>query len=269
MCAKPKVILKNIQKTFRDPRRKTETVALRDINVNVVDGEFLCLLGPSGCGKSTILNLIAGFDEPSKGEILLDDRPVGKPSPDRGMIFQTAELFPWLSVAENIAFGLRMTGVSPTTYGPKVSRYLELMGLEGFDKHYPYELSGGMRQRVALARVWITNPTLFLMDEPFGALDAQTRLLMQELLVRIWIDARRTSLFVTHDVDESIFLGDRILLMSARPGMVRESIDIPFQRPRIYQDLIFDKDFNDIKNHVLNVLREESLHLINRHAKSA
>lgn len=263
-----KVHLKNVQKIFEDKRRGTRTVALKDINMEIGDGEFLCLLGPSGCGKSTILNLVAGFETASDGDVLLDGKTIGKPGPDRGMIFQTPELFPWLTITENITFGLRMAGADSKSYGPDAERYLELMGLEGFGDHYPYELSGGMRQRVALARVWITEPSLFLMDEPFGALDAQTRLLMQELLLRIWLDARRTSLFVTHDVDEGIFLGDRIALMSARPGMIREWIDIPFARPRVYHDLIFRKEYNEIKHHVLEVLRDESQHLIDMHAKS-
>ncbi len=184
------------------------------------------------------------------------------------MIFQTAELYPWLTITENIGFGLRMAGADRQSYMPDVERYLKLMGLEGFGDHYPYELSGGMRQRVALARVWITNPSLFLLDEPFGALDAQTRLLMQELLLRIWSEAQRTSVFVTHDVDEGIFLGDKIVLMSARPGRIRETISVPFKRPRLYHDLIFQKEYNEIKHHVLEVLREESQHLINMHAQA-
>lgn len=263
-----KVAIKDVEKVFEDPRRGSRTVALENINLEIRDGEFLCLLGPSGCGKSTILNLIAGFDTASSGEVLLDGRPVGKPGPDRGMIFQTAELYPWLTITENIGFGLRMAGADRQSYMPDVERYLKLMGLEGFGDHYPYELSGGMRQRVALARVWITNPSLFLLDEPFGALDAQTRLLMQELLLRIWSEAQRTSVFVTHDVDEGIFLGDKIVLMSARPGRIRETISVPFKRPRLYHDLIFQKEYNEIKHHVLEVLREESQHLINMHAQA-
>lgn len=266
MSKNTKVVLRNVEKAFEDRRRGTKTVALHDISVDIEDSEFLCLLGPSGCGKSTVLNLIAGFEEPTQGDVLIDGKPVEKPGPDRGMIFQTAELFPWLTVMENITFGPRLAHADKEVYIPAAERYMRLMGLTGFERHYPYELSGGMRQRVALARVWITEPSLFLMDEPFGALDAQTRLLMQELLLRLWREAQRTSLFVTHDVDEGIFLGDRILLMSAHPGEIRESINIPFKRPRVYDDLIFGAEYNEIKQHVMQALREESQHLIDTHA---
>ena len=172
-------------------------------------------------------NLIAGFDKPTTGAVLLDGKPVSRPGPERGFVFQQPTLFPWLNVLDNVTFGPRMAGIAASTYLPEAERYLALVGLEGFERHAPWQLSGGMRQRVALARAWLPNPEILLMDEPFGALDAQTRLMMQELLTEVWASTRTTILFVTHDVDEALFLADRVLVMSARPGTIREELHSP------------------------------------------
>jgi len=258
----PKLVLKNVDKVYSDSKRNQKTIALGDVSLEVMDGEFACLLGPSGCGKSTILNLVAAFENPTNGEVLLDGEPVSHPGPDRGMVFQTPELYPWLSVLDNITLGARINKIPVEQYSFSAERYIRLMGLSGFERHYPYELSGGMKQRVALARAWIMEPGVFLMDEPFGALDAQTRLMMQELLLLVWEEAQRTVLFVTHDVDEGIFLADEIYVMSARPGAIREKIPIKFDRPRQYEELIFQKDYSEIKKHVLHLIREETLKLL-------
>lgn len=254
-----KVVLKGVSKVFVDEKRGRETGALLDVSLAVRTGEFACLLGPSGCGKSTILNLVAGFEWVSAGEVLLDGHAIEGPGPDRGVVFQQPTLFPWITVLDNITFGPRMTGGRAEDYVPRARRYIEAMGLVGFENHYPYELSGGMQQRVALARAWISEPQLLLMDEPFGALDAQTRLSMQELLLRVWETSRTTVLFVTHDIEEALFLADRILVMSARPGRIREELRLDFPRPRNYETIIFDADYTRAKQHVLRLIREESL----------
>lgn len=259
MSATPKLVLRNVDKSFIDPKRDQETLALSDVSLDVQDGEFLCLLGPSGCGKSTVLNLVAAFEQATRGEVLLDGQPISRPGPDRGMVFQEPLLYPWLTVFDNITFGPRMNARRKEKYLPVADYYIRLMGLTGFERHYPYELSGGMRQRVALARTWIMEPRVFLMDEPFGALDAQTRLMMQELLLKVWGETRTTVVFVTHDVDEAIFLADRVCLMTARPGRVKENIAVAFKRPREYERLVFHSDYVKLKRHVLRIIREETL----------
>ncbi|MDR1828700.1 MAG: ABC transporter ATP-binding protein [Methylobacteriaceae bacterium] len=233
------------------------TLALKDISLELTEGEFVCLLGPSGCGKSTILNLIAGFDRPTSGEVLVNGTAVEKPTPERGMVFQQPTLFPWLTVIDNVTFGPRMLGVARCDYLPPARKYLRNMGLEGFENHYPWQLSGGMCQRVALARAWISSPGILLMDEPFGALDAQTRLMMQELLVNIWESARTTILFVTHDVDEALYLADRVLVMSARPGRIVRNFTVPGNRPRDIENLASDPSMMEIRRDVLRCVRDE------------
>jgi NitT/TauT family transport system ATP-binding protein len=257
--AQATVVLRNVSKSFVDRKRGRETVALSDVSLTIGKSEFACILGPSGCGKSTILNLVAGFEQPSSGSVLVDDRPVATPDRSRGMVFQQPLLFPWLNVIDNITFGPRMASAPPDQYTPQAERYMQLMGLSGFEKHYPYELSGGMQQRVALARAWISEPELFLMDEPFGALDAQTRLMMQELLLRVWERSRTTVLFVTHDIDEALFLADRIFLMTARPGRIKESLAVDFTRPRNYETIIFEPQYITLKQRILQVIRGETL----------
>ena len=230
--------------------------ALRGVDLRVADGEFVSVVGPSGCGKSTLLHLVAGFGRPSEGRILVDGQTVLGPAADRAVVFQQAALYPWLTVAENIGFGLRIHGVRGAEYDRRVGDYLQIMGLEAFARHAPYELSGGMRQRAAIARALITQPATMLMDEPFGALDAQTRNEMQRFLLGLWRTLRPTVLFVTHDVEESILLGDRVVVMTARPGRVALDLRVPFPRPREW-DLVLTGEFIEVKRQVLSVLRPQ------------
>ncbi len=252
-----KLVLDGVTKRFVDEARGRDTLALDDISFSIAEGEFVCLLGPSGCGKSTVLNLVAGFEKPSSGRLLLDAKPVERPGPDRGVVFQQPLLFPWLTILDNIAFGPRMNGTAAADARAMVQQYLELVGLAGFGGHFPYELSGGMQQRVALARAWVSSPQMLLMDEPFGALDAQTRLQMQEFLLKVWEERRTTVLFVTHDIDEALFLADRVIVMSARPGRLKEDLRVGFQRPRDYDSIIFDPDYVRLKQHVLHAIRHQ------------
>lgn len=254
----PKVELRAVTKRFVDAKRGRETVALDDISLGVAEGEFICLLGPSGCGKSTVLNLVAGFEAPSGGEVSMAGALVRKPGPDRGVVFQQPLLFPWLTVLDNITFGPRMTGAPAEPTREAATRYVKLVGLAGFERHYPYELSGGMQQRVAIARAWISDPAVLLMDEPFGALDAQTRLVMQELLLSAWEQKRTTVIFVTHDIDEALFLADRVIVMSARPGRVSEDLPVSFERPRTYESLILEPAYVRLKQHILQAIRHQA-----------
>jgi NitT/TauT family transport system ATP-binding protein len=257
--SRPLIELTSIAKSFAAGGAGRErTLALDHVSLSIAEGEFVCLLGPSGCGKSTILNLVAGFEAADSGSVRFDGAPVRGPGPERGVVFQQPMLFPWLNVIDNITFGPRLAGVSPDVYGPQAERYLRLVGLQGFGQHAPYQLSGGMRQRVALARAWLPRPKALLMDEPFGALDAQTRLVMQELLTSVWESTGTTLLFVTHDVDEAIALADRVLVMSARPGRICEEWAIPFERPRKLEDIVADPRFGELKRDVLKVVRHEA-----------
>jgi NitT/TauT family transport system ATP-binding protein len=215
-------------------------------------------LGPSGCGKSTVLNLIAGFEKPSAGRVLVDGKSVTGPGADRGVVFQEPLLLPWRNVLDNVTLGSQLAGRLDAQALAKARHYLHLTGLDGFEQHATYELSGGMRQRVALARAWMVEPLVLLMDEPFGALDAQTRLSMQELLIDIWNEARTTVLFVTHDVEEALFLADRVLVMSARPGRIIEDLAVPFARPRDYESLIREPRFASLKQTILHTVRQEA-----------
>ena len=258
-AAQATVELRNVGKTFIDRKRGRETVALADVSMTIDKSEFACILGPSGCGKSTILNLVAGFEQANSGSVFVDGRAIAAPDRSRGMVFQQPLLFPWLNVIDNITFGPRMAGAPAEQYAAQAARYVQLMGLIGFEKHYPYELSGGMQQRVALARAWISEPELFLMDEPFGALDAQTRLMMQELLLRVWERSRTTVMFVTHDIDEALFLADRIFIMTARPGRIKENLVVDFARPRNYETIIFDQQYITLKQRILQAIRGETL----------
>ncbi len=217
---------------------KVPVCALDDITLEIKDGEFVALLGPSGCGKSTLLNLLAGFETRSTGEIKFDGASVEKPGPDRGVVFQEASLFPWLNVWDNITFGPRVQGLKRDEYESKARAMLKLVGLEAFADALPAQLSGGMRQRVGIARVLVMSPRALLMDEPFGALDAQTRLAMQQLLLDVWQTLGTTVLFVTHDIDEAILLADRICMMSARPGKITREITVNLPRPRSIESLI-------------------------------
>jgi NitT/TauT family transport system ATP-binding protein len=250
-----KIQIKDLWKTFESSEKSAEgTEALREINFDIRDGEILCLLGPSGCGKTTVLNILAGFQKPSRGEVLVSGRKVEKPGPDRGVVFQEHGLFPWRTVLQNIMFGPNMMGRDDRESLVLADRYINLIGLNGFEKHYPHQLSGGMQQRVAIARVLVNQPDILLMDEPFGKLDAQTRTTMQVLLLDVWEKLHPTILFITHDIDEGIFLGDRILIMSCRPGKIIREFKVELERPRNY-DVITTPAYLEIKREILNLLK--------------
>ena len=222
----------HLSKTFKDAKRKSDVIALDDINLEVAKNEFLCLLGPSGCGKSTLLNMIAGFEKPTSGTVTVDGLLITSPGADRGVVFQQANLMPWLPIWENVAFHLLLRGGQKGERRAIAQRYIDMDGLTGFENHYPSELSGGMNQRVGIARALLMNPQVILMDEPFGALDEQTRMDMQNELVRIWQQHQGTIVFVTHGIDEALTLGTHVAVMSARPGRIREIIPIDLSRPR-------------------------------------
>ena len=245
------ISFKDLSKVF--VKGKKEIVALRNFSLDIREGEIVCLLGPSGCGKTTVLRILAGLETPDSGRVLVKGRPVSNAGPDRGMVFQEFALFPWRSVRKNIEFGLEVKGVLPSERGKISSRYIELVGLKGFEDSHPKELSGGMKQRVGIARALANEPAVLLMDEPFGSLDAQTRNLMQKELLRIWAATGKTILFVTHSVDEAVFLADRIVVMTARPGMVREIIDVNLARPRDRTS----GEFISVRGKVLAELDEE------------
>ena len=259
---KSKITVRNVSRAFASG--KGEPVhALQNIAFEIEDaysregrdvGEFRVLLGPSGCGKSTLLRLIAGLDRPDTGEVLVNDQPVQGPGKDRGMVFQKYTSFPWLTVADNIAYGLKINGVPADKRKETVAQLVQAIGLSGFEDSYPDSLSGGMQQRVAIARTLALRPSVILMDEPFGALDAQTRSEMQQLLLKIWDETASTILFVTHDVEEAIYLADRIFIMSAHPGTIVEDVQVPFDRPR---DLSLKQrnEFHELQNYVLGRLR--------------
>ena len=226
------VILKvnGLCKCFRAPQGEVE--ALKDISFSIHRREFLCVIGPSGCGKSTLIRILAGLDSPTSGDALLDGKPIKQPGQDRGMVFQGYSLFPWLTVKRNVKFGPQMNGRGGDEAEREALLWLELVGLQKFANAYPHQLSGGMRQRVAIARALVNQPRILLMDEPFGALDAQTRTKMQSHLIDIWRNVDITVLFITHDLDEAIYLADRILVLKAHPGEVQELIEVPVPRPR-------------------------------------
>ena len=248
--------------TMRFRTRRGDTIsALEGISFEVRDREFAVLVGTSGCGKSTILRLVAGLFPPSEGRVLLDGHAVSGPGADRGMVFQAYTLFPWLTVQRNVEFGPRLRGLAPGERRALAQRFLAQVGLKGFERVYPKELSGGMMQRVAIARALANDPAVLLMDEPFGALDAQTRTLMGELLLRVWGDAAKTVLFVTHDIEEALFLGDRVFVMTARPGRIREEIAVPLPRPRTV-DMLTSDTFVGLKRQVMDLIREEALRTI-------
>ena len=241
----------------------TRVDALHNVNFEVEDafspegrdiGEFRVLLGPSGCGKSTLLRMIAGLDRPDSGQIMVNGKPVAGPGRDRGMVFQKYTSFPWLTVADNIAYGLKINGVPAAEREKTVQQLIEAVGLAGFEKSYPDTLSGGMQQRVAIARTLAIRPQVILMDEPFGALDAQTRSDMQQLLLKVWDETASTILFVTHDVDEAIYLADRIFILCSRPGTIVEDVPVPFGRPRD-PAIRETAEFHEMQHHVLACLR--------------
>ncbi len=221
---------KNVRKAF--PKNGEELVAIQDFTLDVEEGEFVCLLGPSGCGKTTLLRMVAGLESISKGTIELNGKAITGPGSDRGMVFQDFGLFPWRNVTKNVEFGLEVKNIPAEKRAEIAQKYVELVGLKGFERSHPRELSGGMKQRVGIARALANDPAVLLMDEPFGALDAQTRNQMQMELLRIWKETKKTVLFVTHSVDEAVFLADRIVVMTARPGSIKDLWNIDLPRPR-------------------------------------
>lgn len=235
-----KIAIRGVNKQFA--RRGDELVVLQDVDLTIRKAEFVCLLGPSGCGKSTLLNIVGGFDRPTSGNVEIDGEPVLGPDPRRVFVFQEYGIFPWASVWDNIALGLR--GRSDAEQHEIIGRYIELVGLQGFEKSYPAELSGGMKQRVAVARALAVSPDVIFMDEPLGALDSLTRLSMRAEILRIWQQEQMTILFVTHDVDEALQLADRIVVMSARPGRVREIVEVGMQHPRDLGSLEYGRSRN-------------------------
>jgi NitT/TauT family transport system ATP-binding protein len=253
-----KLVIENVSRVFPGVRRGAPTRALDPTSLSVADNDFVTILGPSGCGKSTLLRLVAGLDRPTTGRIMLDGRPVTAPGPDRGMVFQSYTLFPWLTVADNIAFGLREKGVPAARRSEIVQAWLPRVGLTGFAHHYPKQLSGGMQQRTAIARALANDPAILLLDEPFGALDNQTRGLMQELLLGIWERDRKTVLFVTHDIEEAIFLASRVLVMTARPGRIKADVAIDLPHPRHYT-IKTSPEFSGLKARLTEEIRVEAV----------
>ena len=247
---------RNVSLTFRPPNR-TPVRALGGFDIDVEEGEFLSIVGPSGCGKSTFLNVLLGLTRPDSGEVLMHGKPIGGPGSDRAMVFQEFGLLPWRTVQHNIELGLELKKVPAEKRRAVAERLITLVGLTGFDQHYPHELSGGMKQRVGLARALATDPEVLLMDEPFAALDAQTRDLMQAELLRIWREACKTVLFVTHQIDEAIFLSDRVIVFSARPGRVRDSIAVDIERPRALR-LKREPRFHAIEDRIWSLIHEDA-----------
>ncbi len=231
----PEVKFRNIYKNYSN-LEGDETAALENINLTVKDGEFVCVLGPSGCGKSTLLEIAAGLLPRSGGEILLDDKPQSGTSRDIGVVFQDSSLFPWRSIRKNVEFGLEVAGADRNERAQKVQKAIEMVGLNGFENKYPHQLSGGMRQRAGLARTLVNDPDFILMDEPFSAVDHLTRLTLQDEIVRIWLQEKKTILFITHDVAEAVYLATRVVLLSPRPGRIRRIFDVPVEHPRDRRD---------------------------------
>ncbi len=256
MEEKAKLHVQKLSKTYRS--EGYEVKAIDEITLEIRNKEFATILGPSGCGKSTLLRIVAGLTKPTRGLVRLDGKEIGGPGQDRGMVFQSYTLFPWLTVKENIQFGLEVAGMPRAQQEQIAQEFVEKVGLKGFEQAYPKALSGGMKQRVAIARALANNPAILLLDEPFGALDAQTRALMQELLTQVWEELHKTILFVTHDVEEAIFLSDRVFVMTARPGRIKAEIDVPLERPRSYE-LKTTETFLRLKRQALALIREEAI----------
>lgn len=255
MSRKTKLQVKNLSRIYEG--NNGPVVALQDVNLTVKESEFVMIVGPSGCGKTTLINIIGGLDEATSGEVLLDGKPVSAPGVDRGMVFQGYSLFPWLNVQKNIEFGLKMKGIPAAERAAQAKKYIELVGLKGFEAALPKQLSGGMKQRVAIARTLANEPEVLLMDEPFGALDAQTRVVMQELLADISRRTGTTILFITHDIDEAVLLGERVYVMSRRPGTVRDVIEVNIPGERSHNSLVLP-EFLETKKQIMDMLWQES-----------
>ncbi|HEY1374176.1 MAG TPA: ABC transporter ATP-binding protein [Candidatus Binatia bacterium] len=249
--------VRELSKVFfedNDPR-KPGLVALHNVSFSVRQNEFVCLLGPSGCGKTTLIRIIAGLIRADRGEILVENKRVATPGRDRCMVFQQFGLLPWRNVLANVEFGLEIEGVAREERQAVARQYLELVGLNGFEKYYPHQISGGMQQRVGIARALSKKPDILLMDEPFGAVDAQTREQLQEELLKIWTKTKNTVIFVTHSIDESIYLSDRVIIMQARPGRIKEDVKIELPRPRWEGDVRADPRFAALRTHIRESLR--------------
>ena len=268
--AVPKLRLRNVTKTFTVPRTGQQTLAVSDVNLDIQAGEFICIVGPSGCGKSTVLNMIAGLDKPSTGNIEKDGIAITGPGADRGVMFQDYALMPWQTVLDNVGFGLRHGTpgklFTPAEREDRIRHFVDMVGLKGAEKKYPHQLSGGMRQRVALARLLANGPDVLLMDEPLGALDAQTRLILQLELLRIWGETspreqRKTAVFITHDIEEAVFLGDQVVVMSSHPGRVRAVLPIDLPRPR-GESARGSARFAQLTEQIWGLIREEAYRAI-------
>ncbi|WBB58293.1 ABC transporter ATP-binding protein [Streptomyces sp. WMMC500] len=246
-----------LHKNYVDAYSGEEVTAIGDVSFSVDEGEFVSVLGPSGCGKTTVLNIVAGFVNLTEGEVVVDGQAVGGPGPDRGVVFQSHALFPWKTVLGNVVFGLRMKGMPRAERDARGKEFLELVGLGGFEHKYPHELSGGMQQRLGVARVLANEPAVMLMDEPFASIDAQTRRKLQEDLTRIFEKRRPTVFFVTHDVDEAVFLSDRIVVLSKRPSRVREIVTVDLPRPREWRTALELPEFREIANRVNELLVDD------------
>ena len=251
-----KVSIRNVVKKY--DTRNGEMIALNGANLDIMENEFICVIGPSGCGKSTLLNIIAGLLEPTSGAVIVDGRTVGGTCGDRGVVFQQYALFPWLTVKKNVQFVLKLQGKSQKEMDAIAEKYIKMVGLEKFIDSYPKELSGGMKQRVAIARAYAVNPSVLLMDEPFGALDAQTRTQLQTELLKTWQEENKTCFFVTHDIEEAIVLASRVVIMSARPGRIKEIIDIDIPHPRD-QATKMSPRFVELKNYIWSQVYQEYL----------
>ncbi len=254
---KSQLSIRAVSRTFHGARGQ-QTQALQPVDFEVRENDFVTILGPSGCGKSTLLRIVAGLDFPSSGEVMLDGQMIEGPGADRGVVFQSYTLFPWLTIAQNIRFGLRERGMSEAAQKERSDYFIAKVGLRGFENHFPKQLSGGMQQRTAIARALANDPKILLLDEPFGALDNQTRVLMQELLLGIWESARKTVLFVTHDIDEAIFMANRVAVFSARPGRIKTEIAVDFPHPRHYT-IKTSPEFMALKARLTEEIRAESM----------
>lgn len=257
--ARTKIAIEHVQKSFSWSAKgvKHHVHALDDITLEIRDGEFLAVIGPSGCGKTTLLRIIGGLAEFEAGSVRIDEQPIDGPGPDRSIVFQSFGLFPWKTVFENVAFPLHIRKLPKEDIQNRCLNHLEMVGLKRFAESYPHQLSGGMQQRVGLARALATDPEILLMDEPFGAIDAQTRELMQEELTRIWASSQKTVLFITHDLDEAVYLADRIVVLTRQPGKVREVIDVGLPRPRWEYDVRGHPRFAEVRSQIWAMLRSD------------
>ena len=251
-----KVKIDNVRRVFNT--RNGEMIALNGVRLDIMENEFICVVGPSGCGKSTLLNIIAGLLEPTSGKVYCDGKEVTGTGTERGVVFQQYALFPWMTVKKNVMFGLNLKGIKGKEAEDIAMKYIKMVQLEDFVDHYPKELSGGMKQRVAIARAYAVNPSILLMDEPFGALDAQTRTQLQTELLETWEKERKTCFFITHDVDEAIILAQKVIIMSARPGRIKEIVDINIPYPRT-QETKMTPEFLELKNHIWSQVYQEYL----------